>query len=418
MSIESQSYSRENLEADIFANTQKELSWLKESILGTNIEEKREWFWRYLQTNGIDKNEFPRDGWLGKFLRTFRYYKEIKNISTEKWIPMNYFFALKMIEGEGDPSAINTLDWWTWISQIQPDTFKRFCSQHLKKDYKVFYDDPKYTYFNYDNLTKNLWYTREKANYIIAQKLLKIRKDCNYDMTKLMALDDRFNPQIALEFSAEYLLYCKEYVNTKTLTDKSWDVYKNDKKFDFEWMLALNGYNKWPKRFDVDFTGNHLTNLKNRVDQYDLYSQRLSDLLKKWYTYEEVLFNIKKEEKDRWKLPKNPSIAKKNIDIPTFVSQSKEPESAIPTIDSMIFKTPEKQQKPTLTFLNKSADKQRNVYKTILTKDIKTIIDLNDIYKKLPGKKLQFTNATWEKIETSKLLTMKKWDVLYVKEKI
>ncbi len=422
MSIESQSYSRENLEADIFADTQKELSWLKESILGTNIEEKKEWFWTYLQTKGIDKNEFPRDGWVGKFLRTFRYYKEIKDISTEKWIPTSYFFALKMIEGEGDPSAINTIDWWTWISQIQPDTFKWFCSTQLKKNYKVFYDDPKYTYYNYDNLTKNLWYTREKANYIIAQQLLKIRKDCNYDMTKLMALDDRFNPQIALEFSAEYLLYCKKYVDVKTLTDESRDKYKNDKEYDFERMLAFNGYNKWPKRFGVDFTGNHLKNLKTRIDQYNLYSQRLSDLLKKWYSYEEVLFNIKKEEKDRWKISEDSlletSISKKTVKIPDFISQPKEPESAIPTIDSDLFGIPEKQQKPTLTFLNKSADKQRNVYKTILIKDIKTIIDLNDIYKQLPGKKLQFTNATWEKIEAAKLLTMKKWDVLYIREKI
>jgi hypothetical protein len=43
-------------------------------------------------------------------LRTFRYYKDIKNIATEKDIPVNYFFGLKMIEGEGDPSAVNTLD--------------------------------------------------------------------------------------------------------------------------------------------------------------------------------------------------------------------------------------------------------------------------------------------------------------------
>lgn len=148
-----------------------------------------------------------------------------------------------MIEGEGDPTNINTLDGGTGISQIQPDTFKRFCSQYLKKNYKVFYDNPKYKAYNYDTLMKK-YKNREKVNQIIANKLVAIRKECNYDMSKLMALDDRFNPQIALEFSAEYLLFCKKKVNTKTLTDKSRKKYKNDPKYDFEWMLAFNGYNK------------------------------------------------------------------------------------------------------------------------------------------------------------------------------
>jgi hypothetical protein len=40
MSIESQSYSRENLEADIFADTQKELFALKQEIVDNDPEKK------------------------------------------------------------------------------------------------------------------------------------------------------------------------------------------------------------------------------------------------------------------------------------------------------------------------------------------------------------------------------------------
>lgn len=434
MSIESQSYSRENLEANIFADTKKELSLLKENIFDSRIEQqdeliekKKEWFWDYLQENGIDTNEFPKASWLGKFLRTFRYYKEIKDVTTEKSIPLNYFFGLKMIEGEWDPSTINTLDWWAGISQIQPDTFTWFCSTKLKKNYKVFSDDPKYSAYDYATLMNDpsmkKQYPKEinrrpAVNKIIADVLVKIKKEWWYPA--LIALDDRFNPDIALEFSAEYLLYCKTYVNTKWFTDKSWDVYKNDPKFNFEWMLAFNGYNKWPASFDVGVTWNHLKNLKTRIEQYDLYSQKLTDLLKKWYTYEEVLFNIKKDEKDWQKIPEDSipkTISPKIIDFPSFLTNSEESKSVIPELD-FGFKTPEKKPEITLTFLNKSQDKLWNVYKTTLSKDINFVIDLNYIQKEFPGKELQFTDATWKKLPLEKLLNLKKWAILYVREKI
>ena len=268
-------------EKTLFTDIKKELSSLKTEILEQGIEKRKEWFADYLK-KWINTNEFPKASWLGKFLRTFRYYKNIKDIATEKNIPLNYFFWLKMIEGEWDPSAINTLDWWAGISQIQPDTFKQFGKDNLKKNYKIFSDHLDYKKFNYNTLTKKQWKSREEANKIIANQLMKIKQKWWYPA--LIELDDRFNPNIALDFSAEYLLHCKKYVNTKSFTHTSRDVYKNDKNFDFEWMLAFNWYNKWPKRFDVDVLWNHLQNLKTRIKQYNLYSQRLTTLLKKWYT--------------------------------------------------------------------------------------------------------------------------------------
>lgn len=384
-------------ETKLFTDIQQELSDLKTEILEQDIETKKEWFGDFLK-KWINITEFPKASWVGKFLRTFRYYKDIKNIAIEKNIPLNYFFWLKMIEGEGDPSTINTADGWAGISQIQPDTFKQFGKDNLGKDYKIFSDDPKYSYYDYDNLTKKLGKNRKEANKIIADVLVKIKKEWWYPA--LIALDDRFNPNIALEFSAEYLLHCKTYVNTKWFTNESWDVYKNNEKFDFEWMLALNWYNKWPVYFDVDVLWTHLQNLKTRVDQYDFYSQRLTVLLKKWYSYEEILLNIKKEEKDWQRIGKKEE--KRNI-----------PDIHFP------FKSPEIQkEKITLNFLNKSQDQLWNVYKTTLPTDVTSIAYFKEIYSLLPGKELQFTDATGQKIETTELLRLKKWDILYIKEKI
>ncbi len=396
----------------LMKSTKESLSRLKKDILfnhketiSSDIEQKREWFGDYLKTHGIDRNTFPREGGIGKFLRTFRYYKDIKNIALKKWIPTGYFFWLKMIEGEGDPTNINTLDWGTGISQIQPDTFKWFCSQHLKKNYKVFYDNPKYAAYNYDTLMKK-HKNREKVNQIIANKLVAIRKECNYDMSKLMALDDRFNPQIALEFSAEYLLFCKKKVNTKTLTDKSRKKYKNDPKYDFEWMLAFNGYNKWPNNFAKNFEWSHITNLKKRIDQYTLYSKRLSDLLKAWYSYDDIMTNI---------LIADPKQRKKSKKTANITDKGNTTTSSLEKIITS--------NKLPITYINKSKDGKRNVYKYTLPTDRNSFIPRDLIHfisisKIFLWKTIQITDEDWIPLVDPFNFPRKKWQSIYIKEKI
>jgi hypothetical protein len=70
---------------------------LKESI---KFNEQKINFAKYLKETGINKDQFPRESGLGKFLRTFRYYAGIQETATQHKIPLDHFFALKMIEGE------------------------------------------------------------------------------------------------------------------------------------------------------------------------------------------------------------------------------------------------------------------------------------------------------------------------------
>lgn len=369
------------------ASIQKELWWTKKEILNQSIEEKRERFGVYLQQQGIDKNRFPRAWWLGKFLRTFRYYKDIKTIALDRQIPLNYFFGLKMIEWEGDPTNINVADWWAGISQIQPDTFKWFNAEHLKKPGKVFSDDPKYKAYDY-TLLKEQHGSRTKANKIIADKLVEIRKEHKYDMSKLIALDDRFNPQVALEFSADYLLYCKKHVKTEKLKDASRNTYKNDKEFDFVWMLALNGYNKWPSNYDNNFNGTHINNLKTRIRQYNTYSQKLNDLLSAGYHFDQILDMLANDSQTT--TTTSPSPLKKTI-------QSLPPH--------------------TLQFLNLSKDKQWNVYQFSLDAQQPSYDFIQKLILRFGGKEIQLTDANGKQYTRKDIAHMSN-TTIYLKEKI
>jgi len=380
MNIEAKSSISSLTEKDVLAQTREGLDQLKEQLLQQrDIEKRREWFGDYLRKNGINTKEFPRNSWLGKFLRTFRYYRDIKTIAQEKQIPFRTFFALKMIEGEGDPTNINTFDGGAGISQIQPDTFKWFSSTHMKKNYKVFSDNSQYEDFDYTKLMKQ-YNNRVKVNQIMAEKLLAIREKYAYNLDKLMALDDRFNPQIALDFSAAYLLYCKKQVNTKSLTDKSWDKYKHDPQFDFTWMLAFNGYNKWPTNFANNFEWSHMNNLRLRISQYDIYSQRLTDLLKAGYPYARIMSLLKEV---------NVSAKKSNTTNKKTMSNSYDPSG---------------KNTAQLRYLNDSKDGQRYVYKyTIPAQNSAT--ELQKIYRSFDKKNIQITDGDGNKLTRGTLPT-------------
>jgi hypothetical protein len=85
------------------------------------------------------------------------------------------------------------------------------------------------------------------------------------------------------------------------------------------------------------------------------------------------------------------------------------------------FLTPTEKEKITnseITYLNKSKDKLSNVYKTTLSTDITSPLDLRYVYQQFPGKELDFTDVDGEKLDTRKILNLKKGDIVYIKEKI
>lgn len=344
-----------------------------------NIEQRKNSFASYLKSEGINAKDFPRDSWKWKFLRTFRYYPEIVKSTKENNIPLEYFFSLKMIEWEWDPTNINTLDGWAGISQIQPDTFKWFAKQHLNKDWKVFSDNKNYKGYDYATLMKQ-HKKREVVNSIIAKKLLQIKKEKKSSFGELSKLDDRFNPAIALEFSGKYLLYCKKNVDISTLKDASWNAYKQDPKYNFEWLLALNGYNKWPGNYGKNFEGSHITNIKKRVDQYREYSKQLDAYVKQWLNNNQIIEKFSSLEK-KGTAQKAPGEIKN------------------------------------LKYLNISKDKQWNIYRftvptTSTFTNITDFLQVTNLYEKFKWKTIILADE-----HGNPLYSFKKWDTIYIKEK-
>ena len=87
-------------------------------------------------------------------------------------------------------------------------------------------------YSKHGNLLSNL----KKTDYI--QK----------DMSQLAKRDDRFDVDRCLNASAEYLYEINTYSVTKQMTKEGANRSDHEKR-----MYALNGYNKGPSRFKVDF---------------------------------------------------------------------------------------------------------------------------------------------------------------------
>lgn len=69
--LEAMKYIEDLNESEVLAETETSLSELKESV---KLNEQKINFAKYLKETGINKDQFPRESGLGKFLRTFRYY--------------------------------------------------------------------------------------------------------------------------------------------------------------------------------------------------------------------------------------------------------------------------------------------------------------------------------------------------------
>jgi hypothetical protein len=71
-------------------------------------------------------------------------------------------------------------------------------------------------------------------------------------------------------------------------------VYKNDPVFDFSRMLALNGFNKWPSRFGVNFKhGNHIKNIKLNLADMRKFQTYVEDMIRQWKSHQQILDGLR-----------------------------------------------------------------------------------------------------------------------------
>lgn len=266
-------------------NTNKETKEYKE----TAMEKQKSRFWRYIAHNE-KLQKFDKRNTFGRRIRTIRFHEEIRqsiNNHTLK-IPYADFMALTMVESEWNTASINTRDGWAWFIHRQPDV--------ASKDYgmKIFTNNAKYKKYDFDAMKKK-WNTRKtiyKTHGKILQQILKEGDGYN----KLSNMDDRFHIPTCIEKTWQYLRSIYRWVKRRESKNskRNLSTYKKWAKeagIDFHRACAMNGFNKWPRRFLVNFTEwTHLNNIKGNKEDALKYEGILEAWIKKWLKDKE-LFN-------------------------------------------------------------------------------------------------------------------------------
>ncbi|HKL44198.1 MAG TPA: hypothetical protein VJ892_02890 [Candidatus Absconditabacterales bacterium] len=280
-----------DIDIDIKSFT-NELNFLKKETQTNSINHKeklkdkinsKEEFKDFLLEKGL--NEFDRSLPFGRYLRVLRYEDTIKKHAKTYGIPYENVFVLTMIESQGNPASINENDGGAGIVHFQPDVAREY-------GLKVFTDNEKYKKRSFKRLKKK-GRTKEEI-YTKHAKILKgILNDSEKGMPELEKIDERFNYDKCFEATCKYLKKIKNhYVEgsyESATSDKSRNEYKTNET-NFKWMLALNGFNKGPSRFTVNFeNGSHMTNIRNNKEYMENYEERLEKLLKQGLTGDEIL---------------------------------------------------------------------------------------------------------------------------------
>ncbi len=257
------------LSSSISSSETKEDKKAQDSLTDAKFVE----FGHFLEQQDLTKIE--RTTTLWRYLRIARYRDDIKKSAEIYGIPFEYLFALIMVESQGNTWSINERDGWAGFIHFQPDVAKEY-------GLKLFTDTKKYAQYDFTTLSDQ-WRSKEKIYKKHGELLQKLM---GKSMAELEKLDDRFHTTKCITATAKYLAKIKKNVDKKKNSmckDASWNTYKHDTEFDFDWMLTLNGFNKWPNRFTVGFAdGSHIKNIKNNLSAMRTYEQYVHHMIHLW----------------------------------------------------------------------------------------------------------------------------------------
>lgn len=269
--------------SDSDKNKEEEKKEMNDSIVNQKYIE----FWNFLETQ--DLTVISRSTTLWRYVRVSRYRDHIQESSDRYWVPFEYLFALIMVESQGNTASINENDGWAGFIHFQPDVAKEY-------GMKVFTDNVKYAKYDFGTMKKQ-WKTKKeiyKKHGEVLQGLM------DKSMSELEQLDDRFNTTKCIDATATYLAKIKKQVDKnkhKACGHASRDVYKNDTIYNFDWMLTLNGFNKWygydknvgNYRFTIGFEQwSHVKNIKHNLDMMRQYEFFVKDMIRQGKSNEEI----------------------------------------------------------------------------------------------------------------------------------
>lgn len=381
-------------EFEVKKETKLSLNVLKNNILTTkpfNIREKPIDLW-YKEINkekkiSIDLPDKYSAKW--RILRCMRWKAATDAVEDKYNIPRWLLLAMMAQEWMGDPTMPNL--WWDgglWLIHIQAANAADFWLKTL----------PRYT----------TWMRDTKHGKEINKVLDKYD-----DVKKLISYDDRFHPIIGLDCSARFLK--NVYNSTEPGKDRRVNALRK-----YSWR-ALNDY-LWPVvKYWV------LTNTYTWDPLPDFSKNTNNEIIKmksNWsVTIEWVQVPLDIVQTSAQKL--SITIDNKPITYKQYIHYTTSQLQNYWLKDYITYNPKEKkiEQINNLQYLNKSRDKQRNIYKYTIDKDMlgtnpQEFVALQKAQKKFIWKTIEISDADGVPLVDPLNFPNKKWDVIYIREKI
>lgn len=168
-----------------------------------------------------DKITEPRYTFEGKYLRTKRWEKEIRNVERKYNIPENLVFALIMRESYGDPLILNGDNGDPSVRKTKSSKDGGSGLGCLQPGIAVHYGLKTF---------ENARFTGANKKY--GKKLEELRKKNNYDLEILRKLHEPFDPEKSIEVIGHFLS----------------DLHKSFLSIGGSWKAAVAAYNCGPSR--------------------------------------------------------------------------------------------------------------------------------------------------------------------------
>jgi len=400
-------------EADVVAETQKELNTLKEEVLENepkkvDLKEKpiHLWYKEIYKEKKFSINLPNPYSAQWRILRCMRWKSMTDAVEDKYNIPRWLLLAMMAQEGMGDPTMPNlSWDWWLWLIHIQWVNAENFWLKTLPR---------------YNEWVKDLKHWEEIDNVL---------KE-THDVKKLIKYDDRFHPLMGLDCSARFLK--DVYNRTDAWPDRRINAlkkYSGRSTLD-EYVRPVVKYWLLVNEYTWDSLPNFTTSTNKEIqkmrdakqvtiswvtvplDIVKTSSKKLTVTLDwKKSNYENYLDYFNEEEAINYWL----NDYKKLWEEPTIFTKSE----AIATVSpkKLWEKDPTRKKTENLQYLNKSKDKEWFVYKYTIPSDITSVLDLTKLFSIFAWTTFQVTDEKWDELKRPNIPS-KKWEYFYIKEKI
>lgn len=400
-------------EANIIAETKKELGLLKQEIIENDpkkIDLKKKpinlWYKEINKEKKITINLPDAYSAQWRILRCMRWKSMTDAVEDKYDIPRWLLLAMMAQEGMGDPTMPNLgWDWWLWLIHIQGKNAADYWLKTLPR------------------------YNEGMRDLKHGEEINKAKKENGDDVKKLIKVDDRFHPLMGLDCSARFLK--DVYNRTDAWPDRRINALKK-----YSGRPTLNEYVRPVVKYWLlvnEYTWDSLPNFTTSTNKEIQKMRDAKQITLSWVT---VPLDIVKTSSEKLSITLDWKPASYEQYLSYFNQQAvnywlndykklseesnvfTKPEALATVSPKKLWeKDPTRKETKDLKYLNKSKDKEWFVYKYTIPSDITSVLDLTTLFSVFAWTTFQVTNETWDELKRPNIPS-KKWEHFYIKEKI